>query len=175
MRPVSATTQGGPGPRDAGSPAGPGARGASDLLARSARALAEHQESTWTQTRDRVVGAVRSASRGRVLLEADLPQRPDRAADRLQVSDQVVVATVATAVERASGARPLRIEVQEQDGVCTGASLHVFVPYGPPIEDVVREVRSTAVATITEVLGGADADHPVDVHVDEVHLPDQRD
>jgi hypothetical protein len=164
MKPVSATTPGGQPPTD------PGPQGASDLLARSARALAEHEESTWTQTRSRVLGAVRLASRGRVLLEAAMPVRAGRPSDRLQVSDQVLVSAMAVAVEHASGARPLRIEVHDRDGVCTGASVHVSAPYGARLDDLAQEVRAAALATITAVLGDADSGRTVDVHVDEVHV-----
>ena len=145
---------------------------AAELLRRSARALAEHEESGWPALGEHVAAVLRRTSRRRVLLRADLPADPRRSGDGLLVGDQVVVVSVRSALQDLTAVRLLRVHVEDEDHTALRVEVHVSVRFSADVDTVAAEVRTRTAGALAAVLGPVRGSVPVDVLVDEVHTDD---
>lgn len=149
---------------------------ADDVLARAASELREHEEPGWSAASRSVLRAVRGATRRSVPLEAAWPSGAD-GADRLLVSDLVVVRLVAAALRAVDGVAPGRVVLAVRDRRCEGAEVQVVARYGTDLAAAARQVRAVVVAVLDDVLGPVGAGAParaVDVVVDDVVVHDPR-
>lgn len=145
------------------------------MLSRSARALRESTDPGWDQASQRVLAAVRSATRRSWPVDATFPS-PD-GDDRLSISDQVVISLLRRALEAVASCAPSRITLQLEEHECTGATVSVVAAYGTDLRAAAAEVRDVVLDTLEDVLGPPSFTQRtaiVDISVDNVTPGDPR-
>lgn len=166
----------------------------SELLARSARALRESDDPGWGEASQRVLAAVRGATRRSWPVDASFPDaagtRPPhdggdegheevdgRPGDRLRVSDQVVIAVLRQALEAVESCAPSRISLVLDDHECTGAEISLVAAYGTELHAAADRARALVLTALDDVLGPpafSRRSAVVDVSVDDVTPGDPR-
>lgn len=147
----------------------------SAMLDRSIRALREAHDPGWDQASQRVLAAVRAATRRSWPVDATFPV--PNGADRLSISDQVVISTLRRALDSVESCAPSRISLLLDGHECTGATVSLVAAYGTDLRQAADEARRAVLAALEEVLGPPAFEQrtaSVDIAVDDVTPGDPR-
>lgn len=162
----------------AGPPPPPPANSASlAVLATAGRELAGVTDPGWTDAADRVVSAVRSATRRSTPVNAVFGDGRD--GDVLQVSDLVVVSALRAAMNTTPSSTPQWIELLlgGPDGHdCLGVRVELVARYGSDLRALTDDARDVAVAALSALLGPPEGAEPrtVDLAVADIVEGDPR-
>lgn len=145
------------------------------VLARAARSLKDKPvDVRWIDISNSIISRVRATSRRTWPVNAEYPTapvQPERKADTLQVSDQVVRSALRRALAGVHGAEPTAINLYLDDHTCTGAYIDIVGVYGDDLQAVGDELAAIVLSTLSELLGPvrelSRAD--IDVHVHDIN------
>lgn len=169
-------------------------RRAERLLRRGADQMRSEAAPGWFDVAQRVTGAVRSTARRSVEIDAAWPDHaPDEApardgqdpgsADRLRISDLVVVDALRRALVAVPQCQPSAVDlmlVEEPEGAvrCRGARVGLVAAFDVDLHAVADQARRLTLDTLTDVLGpppdGLSRDAVVDVEIVDVTPHDPR-
>ncbi|GAA2494227.1 hypothetical protein [Terrabacter carboxydivorans] len=168
-------------------------RRAERLLRRGADEMRSEAAPGWFDVAQRVTGAVRSAARRSVEIDAAWPTTagadragaadPDARSDELLVSDLVVVDALRRSLTAVPRCQPSSVELLVDDGPsgslrCRGARISLVAAYDVDLHAVADHARRLTLDTLTDVLGpprdGLARDVVVDVEIVDVTPHDPR-
>ncbi|MEP6854806.1 MAG: hypothetical protein ABJA33_05015 [Pedococcus sp.] len=140
---------------------------ADDLVARAADALRAHADERWVEISDRVLGRALNVTR------RSMPVRAASSGGPVNVSEQVLVAGIRSALDGLSGAAPvdIRISTDEQHRY-TGVFIALAVDYKSAILPVADHARHCVRDVLLTLLGPVSP--PVTVTTMQVHVDDVR-
>lgn len=169
-----------------------------ELIRRGAERMRATPAPGWFDVAARVTGAVRSATRRGLEIDAvwaasdpDRPDGPGQAGepgDRLRISDLVVVDALRRALAEVPQCQPkavdLLLEEHRDDGAngvsrrCRGAHVDLVAAFDVDLHAAAAQARRITLATLTELLGpppeGVTRDAMVDVEIVDVTPTDPR-
>jgi hypothetical protein len=159
-------------------------RRADDLVRRGTEQMRSQPAAGWFDVVERVTDAVRSAGRRGVEIDAAWPDHESaRTADRLRISDLVVVDALRRALVAVPQCQPSAVDlmvVEEPEGAvrCRGARVSLVAAFDVDLHAVAAQARRLTLDTLTDVLGpppdGLSRDAVVDVEIVDVTLHDPR-
>lgn len=136
---------------------------------RAADALRAHADQRWVEISDRVLARALSVTR------RSMPVRAASSGGPVNVSEQVLIASIRSALHDLSGAAPVDIQIRtDEQNRYTGVLIVLNIDYKTSILPVADDVRDRAHQVLTTLLGPVSPPLTVTtmhVHVDDVRNP----